>query len=390
MPDFRPSREHNVILSQNGLESYNIIQNKCYKINKNFDVILKELDKNPNLTEYDIPFPRLAELVKVGRLLREKKIVFSPNYHTKILKNCFLSFEKRIYVETGVQSNNIKNINTVVGLGIKNLIKRIALKKIRSNYQSLYNKRQLFQTHILFAELYKNSDYFFDLFIDYRGRNYPIQYLFSRTIGYLKYYSKDSNPKKLTISGLITMLKNYYDCSLQNLILFENFIMNKNNLTLDSLYSFFLKTKVSHEVKNQTDFLYFYFLEKELFLLKENKFKTSFLIERDMKSSGPTFLAMLFRNNHLGIQTNLVEKTPNDFTQFLMANTRSFFNENLIKLVDNKVKKTNADASSFLSNPQFRIETRRILNQFEIEKSLSKKAAMFFFYGQRKKSRSAE
>lgn len=309
--------------------------------------------------------------------------------HTKNLKNIFLNFENKMYLKNQEEKKSFyKNLNFSVNLVGIDLMRKLAIKAIGSTYKSLYNKRQLLETHTTFSSLYQNINYYFDVFIDYRGRNYPTQYLFARTIGYLKYYSQDSDSVKLTLEGFKHFLTSYYKSSLIHLELFEHFLENEKT-DYDDLYNFFINNQVSHIVKNKTDFLYFYLLEIEIFSLKKNDYKTAFLIEKDMKSSGPTFLSILFRNNDLGNKTNLTEKKPNDFVKFLMINTKKFFVTELLTLVNDKNQKSK-NQKAIVTELQFNIETRRILLSFENNKSLHKNAAMYFFYGQQYRNRTKE
>jgi hypothetical protein len=62
----------------------------------------------------------------------------------------------------------------------------------------------------------------------------------------------------------------------------------------------------------------------------------------------------------------------------------------LLSLVNNKLaglySKKNQKFTP-ISEPQFKIETRRLLYIVETEKSLLKNASMFFFYGQQARNR---
>lgn len=387
----KTNSEYRVFFSKESVESYNILQKKSHIISKLFVDVLEELDCDKKYNEVELPFPKKHNLISLNNLVCDTKEALNPRYHLEKLKLCFLNFENKVNIETKTKIDNLKKLlNTTLDMSVVDLLKRQATNSLKIEVAASHNKRRQLNTHKLFFELFTKVNFYYNLFIDYRGRNYPVEYLFSRILGYLKYYTTDSEALQLTIEGFIEMLRSYYCSSLSHWENFEAFLNNNPEITLEALHNYFSHNMVSDSKKNETDFLYFFLLESEIGRLKEQNFYTSFQLERDMKSSGPTFLAMLFKNKELGRYTNLVEIDRKDFTKFLMENTRNFFDNNLLELANQayqKSAKRKKQPFSAVDLNTFKVETRRILNEFEKEKTLSKNAAMFFFYGQQAKNR---
>ena len=70
--------------------------------------------------------------------------------------------------------------------------------------------RQLLLTSIEIGYLYKAYSLFYGTRLDFRLRMYPLQYLLSRTTGYLKNILEESKEKKVKKRGFRNMIEAYY------------------------------------------------------------------------------------------------------------------------------------------------------------------------------------
>lgn len=75
---------------------------------------------------------------------------------------------------------------------------------------SLKGKRQLLLTSIQIANIFKGFSLYFGTSLDFRLRMYPLQYLLSRTSGFLKHTLEDFTSRYVTVMGCKNMLEAYY------------------------------------------------------------------------------------------------------------------------------------------------------------------------------------
>ena len=122
---------------------------------------------------------------------------------------------------------------------------------------------------------------------------YPLQYLMSRTSGYLKYLLQEYKPRKVTKKGLNFMLEAYYSPDPD---LLSKYKSEKNK------FQFFKNNKI------KTPTLYFKLLQKEIeSLLNKEKDTTGLPLEIDQVGSGPTLIALVCGNLSLAKKCNLLE-----------------------------------------------------------------------------------
>jgi hypothetical protein len=214
-------------------------------------------------------------------------------------------------------------------------------KEVKKNKNIVNTKRSLLNFSMEIAKLFKNIPIYYHSVPDYRLRIYPKELLFSRTTGYFKYMVTDYDEIELTYEGFYIMLLAFFKHNNNLVIQLKNLFKNNIN-DFSVLKNFFLD---NHQyVDLSINFIYFSLLFKEIFYMVENNnYKTSFMIEIDQKSSCAVILACLSKNQELAKYANCVGgeydiyfKLKNSFVTWLKINVPLFFQN-----VKNKIVKYN-------------------------------------------------
>jgi len=113
---------------------------------------------------------------------------------------------------------------------LKQLLIDLKNKKIKlhQDLKGDIEKRQLVQTSITLANIYKDFPLDYGTKLDYRTRIYPWESLLSRTTGELKQLLMGFTQKYLTINGIKNLMSAYYVFSLNNTLEFRKFLKNNN------------------------------------------------------------------------------------------------------------------------------------------------------------------
>ncbi len=146
---------------------------------------------------------------------------------------------------------------------------------------------------------------------------YPLEFLLSRTTGYLKNLLQESKPTKLTKKGLWNMLEAYYS---PNVELSKKFREMKKT-TRAALVSFFDIHKLTGKDK---ECLYFELLERELQDIVGGQQKTAMALEIDQVGSGPTLVALVTGNRKLAEKCNLLGGPFNCVYTYLMKKAEEY------------------------------------------------------------------
>jgi hypothetical protein len=153
---------------------------------------------------------------------------------------------------------------------------------------------------------------------------------------------EDDKSIKLTFIGLSNFLRAYYNPDPFLLNKFNEFEKSLKHEKLDVLQNFFANNKVKDEKKIK-NYLYFKLLELELEKTFLNKFKTSFMIEIDQKSSSSVFLSLLLKNKKLATESGLLK--PNHNINLLLRKKtkefielKSYYNKEMVEFLTNNKK----------------------------------------------------
>jgi hypothetical protein len=152
-----------------------------------------------------------------------------------------------------------------------------------------------------------------------------LEFLLSRTTGYLKNLLQESKPTKLTKKGLWNMLEAYYS---PNVELSKKFREMKKT-TRAALVSFFDIHKLTGKDK---ECLYFELLERELQDIVGGQQKTAMALEIDQVGSGPTLVALVTGNRKLAEKCNLLGGPFNCVYTYLMKKAEEYITEGMLKL----------------------------------------------------------
>jgi hypothetical protein len=304
----------NVQVSEDALTALNNAQKKEFVINTNFLDLLREVDYS---REEVSEFPTQRSYYRTLHAYSEWSDSAWNNLFDLLLYKCTSSI-----LRVKKRKKEDLHFKTITLCGISSLECYANIAKNQSRIDVLRKKqmRQLLQTSIDIGKLYKGYPLYYSTLLDFRLRMYPLQYLMSRTSGYLKNLLQEDKPRALKQKGLKNMLEAYY--SPDPALLFE--FKSKNLATKKQMFYFFQERKVKLEGKP----LYFELLEKELEQVFTSKCQTSLLLEIDQVGSGPAFVALLTKNTKLAEKCNLIGGDFRCIYSFLLEETSKFFLHN--------------------------------------------------------------
>jgi hypothetical protein len=343
------------------IKAINSTQKKKFRINVRFIELLESLE-NLSLLEVeklDLPFKNKASIESDENHLNNLKNSLTLNSYQKRIINFAFDREREFYSsrlqkfdknEIWTKVCKVCNISSFDGLKYQSYVSK-ALE-----FKSNIYKKQIFFTKLRMANFYDGFPLYFRNVIDYRGRMYPLNYLFSRTTGFYKYLVKDYAKIKLTREGMIWFLKAYYTPSRLKLENFELFLKTSHPEGLEELYDYFQKSRLTLDELN-ANYLYFSLLEREIECLPNEKFKTDFIIEIDQKASFSTFISLILKIEKMARYSNLLGGPALDIYLHTQEYIEDFFSQNDIK-------------------------SKTLLNAFLSIRDLSKKPFMFLIYGQ--------
>ena len=243
----------------------------------------------------------------------------------------------------------------------------VTTNQIRDKLLVMKSSRQLLMTSLDISVLYQNFPLYYSTLLDFRLRMYPLQYLLSRTTGYLKNLLKESKPRKLTTIGISHMIEAFYSTSPTQR---EEF---KKKRKKKEMLKFFLENRL-FDLENQV--VYFKLLEHEIFKIANGGKETGLALEIDQVGSGPTLIALLTGNKALAQKCNLLEGPFQCIYTYLLAKTKDFIVSHYDNDMLEKAPKsfnlltTNRKAAKyaimcFFYNEQHLSRTNRWREQFE-------------------------
>jgi hypothetical protein len=363
------------------IAAINKTQKKRFVINDLFVPLLESLDDAPldYTAELKLPFDTKAEIdEKVKELeLALLDLPISPlkNYLMYVIldkeKLDAASFKKKLPVrETWFL------INATLDITDFEKVMHAKYMEIAQELKTMKAKKQIFYTMIVMAKVFKSFPLYFETFSDYRGRMYPLFYLFSRTTGFYKYLLKDYDKEELTVRGTVRMLEAYYSISKERTSQLKAFLSDipGSSLKRELLHEYFMKNRLKQSEKS-VNFLYFELLEQEILVLPSNKYKTNFVLEIDQKSSSSTFLSLLLGNKKMAKLSNLLGGEAQDINNYLQSKTREY-------ILGETFLKGKSKGKEGLIRSRDQIEVDKVIDLFERERSLTKMAFMCFCYNQ--------
>lgn len=221
-------------------------------------------------------------------------------------------------------------------------------KMLEKELQALRDKGRFTDLALRFGEVFRGIKLYYTTVLDYRGRMYPKEWLFSRTSGVFKYVLEDARPLALNVEGLQAALKAYYTFWPKKL----KSLQRRGHISFRGLVKFFYSNPVPY-VKAKNLF-YFLLLEKAIQQGVVTK-KFAFSIEVDQSCSVAVILSLFFKNPKFAEHANLLGGAVQSVYQRVQ--------ELLIKKLDTRI-------------------SAGVLTAFRTTRDLTKLPTMSFFYNQ--------
>ena len=345
-------------ISKKCIRALNIAQRKTFKTNKLYWDILNSINENEPFCDQ---FPTEKQFL-------EKTFeteAWQRSAWSSLLDTALYTTTDR-FIKANSKYKKVKNYhNTIVGLcdiTHASCYSNCRKNEVQSEMLIIRNKKQIFNTSLTITKIFENFPLYYDTLLDFRFRMYPLQYLMSRTSGYLKYLLQEYKPRKVTKKGLNFMLEAYYSPEPEQLAAFQSATCK---------HSFFK----DNELKEPT--LYFRLLRKEIeSLLNGDKLTTSLPLEIDQVGSGPTLIALICGNLPLAKKCNLLEGPFNCIYSYLLQRSVEYLQNKMKNKVSSKNQKSydilTTDRKSqkyalmcFFYNEQHLSRTKRWVSRFE-------------------------
>ena len=341
---------HNIQVSNQALTTLNIAQKKQFIVNKSFSELLRSVDDREHVSEFTT---RRAFDTK-----KKEFDVWSDSVWGNTLNITLYSITRSILDVKNTKSDNL-HCKTADLCGLTSLECYANAKKneVRAKLVVMRSSRQLLLTSLDISKIYQNYPLYYGTRLDFRLRMYPLQYLMSRTSGYLKNLLEESVPRALNKVGMGNMLDAYYSPEPDLYREFNSTLLNKK--TFNSMKNFFNKNKI----KTSEQPLYFELLEGEIakiLKIPSGKKKTSLQLEIDQVGSGPTLIALATGNRALAEKCNLLGGPFSCIYSFLLEKAKVFIVEN--------ISEVDIESNAY-----------KLLTQ---ERKAAKYAIMCFFYNQ--------
>lgn len=285
-----------------------------FKIEVAHEMSQIETIKNPFVTHYQIVGMKsqVDSAKKLAELGPFEKAV-TDILHTK-------------FVGKGITNISFTSLLSFVGvspLEIK-LIKEGEIAQYRLAAET--NKRKLAQTHLVLGKMFSGFPIYTTNTYCVRLRLYPEQPFISRTAGVYKHILCEFAATKITLKGMVSLMKCFYIAAGQFEKEFEEFCANttiSKKTGMSILKKFFFENKIDFTVLEE-NFIYVSVLYSEI-LTAQKTGKTRVMVEIDQKASGMVFLGLGFRNKKLASYSNVISKTKECPYTYCMLNFPSFY-----------------------------------------------------------------
>lgn len=347
---------HNIQVSEEAFRALNIAQRKEFVVNTRFAKLLRNVD---DTREHVQEFTTRREF-------EAKKAEYDTWAESVWGNTQNITMYRLTRSVIDLKKSKIKNVHSKVAdlCGITHLECYANAKKneLRNELTNMKASRQLLLTSLDISSIYQDYPLYYGTRLDFRLRMYPLQYLMSRTSGYLKNLLQEGVQRTVTAVGMNNMLNAYYSPFPDLCREFNDTKLNKK--TFSYMRKFFETNKI--DLSKTT--LYFELLEIEIqTLLSGTGKKTALQLEIDQVGSGPTLIALVTGNKALAEKCNLLGGEFSCIYTFLLEKSQSFISE---KLEDIEINKTS--------------NAYRLLTE---ERKAQKYALMCFFYNEQHLSR---
>jgi hypothetical protein len=339
--------ENRVSNSESFAEILNIAQKKTFGTNDMFLEILEALmDPTPNMITHiitkedgiSLPFKTIEQLCLIEEQIDNAKAFSSLNCFNKVIAED---------LHTKIIGRNVTNVryNHLLAIaGISPLEQKLAREADIAKYKffSHMNQRKYAKSHIILGRIFSGMPIYIQNTYCVRLRLYPKQPFISRTSGVFKHILCEFSPIKITLKGMISLMKSFYIAAGQFEQEFEDFckktiISKKTGMKV--LLKFFTENPIDF-LNLKGNFLYATLLCGEIYTVQLTG-KTAVMLEIDQKASGSVFLSLALRNRKLASYSNVISKEANCPYTYGMGMFPEFY--------DNFLENKDVQAFNFLS-----------------------------------------
>lgn len=344
---------HDVRVGDKAVRALNLAQRKEFVVNDRYKELLKRADERDSVEE----FATQKEYSKK----RNELEAWSNSVWSNTLNITLYTLTRSLLNVKGKTNSEIHNLTAdLCGLTRLECYATAKKNEVRSDVLILRSSRQLLLTSLDISDIYAGYPLYYSTKLDFRLRMYPLQYLMSRTSGYLKNLLQEFTPRKVDKIGLRNMLVAYYSPYPDLCKEFCSTFPERG--THQKMKSFFLTNRIN--LKEQS--LYFELLDSELEHLfsthKDNNWMSSLQLEIDQVGSGPTLVALATGNIALAKKCNLLDGDFVCIYSYLLEQSKVFISKN----IDTEYKE---DSYSY-----------KLLTE---DRKAQKYALMCFFYNQK-------
>jgi hypothetical protein len=310
-----------------------IAQRKAFGVNTSFlDLLIEFMDpKEGSIAEImtsskSIEIPFQTPLQKI--LLDDEVDDFSKFSTVCSFNKIFAEEIHTRLVGVGVKNVSYTHLLNVAGVTIleQNLAKGADIARYRR--QKCLMQRKAAQTHIFLGKAYTGIPIYITNTYCVRLRLYPKQPFISRTSGIFKHILCEYTPLKITLQGMVSLMRCFFVGAGQHENLFEEFLLGKTlskKTGMATLKKFFTDNPINfYDLKD--NFLYVCLLYMEILKVQETG-KTSVMVEIDQKASGSVFLSLALRNKKMAKFSNIISQEKRCPYTYCMEMFPQFYEE---------------------------------------------------------------
>ena len=285
---------HNIQVSDEAIKVLNIAQKKEFVVNEKFLRLLIEVNgRRESATEFTTTH---AFEKKSGEYFDWINSVWGNALDITLFRTIYRACAFRISDRKDLHRKVLK----ICGISRLENYANNWINEVRAELSSMRSTRQLLLTSIDIGKIFKGYPLYYGTSLDFRLRMYPLQYLLSRTSGYLKNMLQESVARPVSAVGMRNMLTAYYS---PDPSLLEKFNDTGVKKTFKGMKEFFDKNKLDLSENP----LYFEMLQGEIEdIYKSSDKKSAIQLEIDQVGSGPTLIALVTQNAVLAEKCNLL------------------------------------------------------------------------------------
>ena len=351
----------NVQVSTEASEALNIAQRKEFVVNTKFTELLKTVDETRESVK---EFTTQKEFEKK----KEELKAWSESSWGNTLNLILYKITRRAVTLRRVEKQGLHTLVAQL-CGMKSVECYANATKNRKRYDlvRMRSSRQLLLTSLDIGDIFQGFPLYYGTRLDFRLRMYPLEYLLSRTSGYLKNILEESVQRRTTAKGFKNMLEAYYSPEPDILKKFKE----SKARTFGQLSSFFESNLL--DISKLP--LYFELLQTEITHIQNKKDRKSAIqLEIDQVGSGPTLIALVTKNKVLAEKCNLLGGPFCCIYSYLLEKSVLFIQEKIpdinksskaFELVTTNRKAQKYALMCFFYNEQHLNRTKRWLDMYE-------------------------